>query len=111
MEQPQRRLLGQRFNNDASRIQQVMRLDFELFSNFPAQPSSPAQSKSEEGLGVNLSQLRQELLQTQFGSSPTRGPKVTIGLKSNNGGHAVPTLPSPTLPVQTPNAQIQDQQR
>lgn len=86
-------------------------MTFELFSNFPAQPSSPAQIQSEEGLGVNLSQLRQELLQTQFGSSPTRGAKVTIGLKSNNGGQAVPTLPSPTLPVQTPNAQIQDQQR
>ena len=89
-------------------------ITFELFSNFPAQPSSPApaaQTKSEEGLGVNLSQLRQELLQTQFGPSPTKGAKVTIGLKSSNGGRVTPTLPSPTLPNKTPSSQIQDQQR
>ena len=87
----------------------------ELFSNFPAQPSTPpppppALPQSEEGLGVNLSQLRQELLQSQFGPGPTKGAKVTIGLKSSNGG-LTPTLPSPTLPAKTTSSQTQDQQR
>ena len=84
-----------------------------LLSNFPASSAST----TELPQGLSLSQLREELLQTQFSPraetqsavnsavaqpSVSAGSRVTIGLKSRGRGQFSPT---PAVPTPSPSLQ------